>query len=148
MLGVKTLASEFTRYLARMTPAHWIICQSWAWISTPTPRPLSSTFLDLICIVWPPFSMNLTQHDDDQKDICTKGEVYNILVPNSQGNEFVGLLAWLSFLQKPLAPQHQMCNSSNRNLHLVLFGSITGQTHSCPSSMWFMHWPPWSYIPL
>jgi hypothetical protein len=35
----------------------------------------------------------LTQHDDNQRNICTKGDFCNILVLDSQGNEYVGLLA-------------------------------------------------------
>jgi hypothetical protein len=34
-----------------------------------------------------------TQHDDNEKDICTEGDVCDILVVDYQGNEFVRLLA-------------------------------------------------------
>ncbi len=61
------------------------------------------------------------QHDDDQRDICTKRDVCDILILNSPRNKFVGLFAWLSLLQNPLAPQHQMCKSLNPNSQPTLW---------------------------
>jgi hypothetical protein len=75
------------------------------------------------------------QHDDDHKDIYTKGDLCDILILNFLGNKFVGLFVWLNFLQNPPAPQLQMCKSSNPNLQPTFSGSTADQTHSYPSSM-------------
>jgi len=75
------------------------------------------------------------QHDDNDKNICTKGDVYEILVPNFPGNKFLRLFVQLSLLQNPLAPQHQMCKSPNPTLlSLVLLPTkLIAPHHPCDS---------------
>jgi len=80
----------------------------------------------------------LMQHDDDHKNIYTKGDVCDILILNSLGNKFVGLFAWLNFLQNPSTPQHQMCNHRTLTcslLSLVLLPTKLIATHH-PCDSW------------